>query len=85
MPTGAQIPIGFKRLQPIPIFFPDSRALPESVDAIHISHGLIGDGTADIVFSRESVWHRQILNIVVGRALNRPGSQRGSKDCCVTG
>jgi hypothetical protein len=26
MPTGTQIPIGFKPLQPIPIFSPDSRA-----------------------------------------------------------
>jgi hypothetical protein len=32
----------------------------ESVDAIHIPHGLIGNNTANIVFSRESEWRRQI-------------------------
>jgi hypothetical protein len=33
----------------------------DSVGAIHIRHGLIGDGTANIVFSRKSVRRRQSL------------------------
>ena len=54
MPTGAQILIGFKRLQPIPIFSPDSRATrgegnsESCTKAVRSAHGilspLVGEG-----------------------------------------